>query len=530
MTGPRNIKFSQFLEYARNSQYALWSIFGMFICMLFLQCCFFEKFSMDISIFSCFSYPSRISSIYLSKIAISIFIASFVLIFKRKYWTIYALGINAIWCIAELVYMQSFDNLLMDSYSFSMAGNLKGFTSSIYMYLETRYIWFAIPILLQGLTIYFWDNKKRSKWYMFVGVNLCAIFLAFGHIFIESYRWRNNAFRRPEIHLSSLWEPLTSHDQNISCLLYTHEYSEIHAFMALSYRMIFGREKPVDVEKLNTDIMPYIQPMDTIPVPKAKLVIVLVESLENWAIMPEITPNICHFMESRNTLYATKIKRQALKGNSMDGQQLVLTGVLPVQEGAACFRFPYNSYPSICELYDSSAIFVPGNDQIWNQKLMSKAFQVDTSYYCPFNDTEILLEYEKHAAKYDCSVILTSSSHSPFSSADSSNLVLPNDMPQSMANYLKCINYTDRCMGPSLKRLSELDDVVVVITGDHTIFTDKYRIPFNDWCVRSGNKQYCVKEGYCPLIAGGGGLELLFAYYRRGVSNGYFPNHLAFNR
>lgn len=73
------MKLYQILEHTRNSKYAIWSIFGMFVCMLFVQCCLFEKFSMYISVFSCFIHPTRISSIYLSKIAISIVFASLIL-------------------------------------------------------------------------------------------------------------------------------------------------------------------------------------------------------------------------------------------------------------------------------------------------------------------------------------------------------------------------------------------------------------------------------------------------------------------
>jgi phosphoglycerol transferase MdoB-like AlkP superfamily enzyme len=73
----------------------------------------------------------------------------------------------------------------------------------------------------------------------------------------------------------------------------------------------------------------------------------LIESLENWVITPEIMPNLYSLTKSNNILYAPRITSQALKGTSADGQMIVLTGLLPIKNGATCFRYSDNTYPSI---------------------------------------------------------------------------------------------------------------------------------------------------------------------------------------
>jgi membrane-anchored protein YejM (alkaline phosphatase superfamily) len=197
----------------------------------------------------------------------------------------------------------------------------------------------------------------------------------------------------------------------------------------------------------------------------------------------------------------------------MDGQILVNTGILPLKNGASCFRFPHNRYPSISELYNNAAILVPGGPSVWNQVAISKSCGIDTNYTVSFNDADIFHKYEEIMNEHDFVMVLTSSSHSPFRQyADSSDLVLPVAMPEVMRNYLKTINFMDRYLGHALQKIDESDelrDAVVVITGDHTIFSQNFREEFYSYCQSSGELQYKVNEAYCPLIVstGGGGMR-----------------------
>ena len=495
------------VDICRNSKWSTLCISLLFAVALFAQCCLFERFAMGMSVFSCFIHPTRIISVYTQKLAISIFFASLCFLFKRKYWVLYVLVINAIWIIAECVYMESFDDLMIDAYSLSMVSNLSGFESSIWMYIHSHYIWLFLPIFLMAVAVYFFDNRQKSNWKAFAICLLLALGLNTGHAMYLSHIYQTK--NMDDVHISDVWNPITSDLIETSTITYAHDYSIVHCFLRVGYEMLVNTEEDVDVDVLTREMQPFIQPMDTVPQPKTKLVIFLVESLESWAIMPEVTPNICKVIASDGSLYAPYIKRQALKGQSMDGQILVNTGILPLKNGASCFRCPYNRFPAISELYTTSAIIVPGGTSVWNQGCMSRAMGIDTNYVAPFDDEGIIEIYEQIAEQYDYVMVLTSSSHSPFTeAADRSNIKLPDDMPELMKNYLKSINFTDRCLGKALDKISNsenLKDITIVITSDHTIFSEAHRQQFEKWCKDSGQTQYKPNVAYRPLMVLPGG-------------------------
>lgn len=497
------------VEYLRKSKYATLWIALTFAVALFTQCCMFYYFTDGVSVFSCFLHPRRIISIYFQKVAISIFLASLVFLFERKYWTIYVLCVNAIWILAECVYMQAFDGMLIDAYSLSMADNLDGFTESILMYMQPCYLWLLLPVVCMAVVLYCFDNRQSVNWkYSCVGIIFSMMLNIANAAYVTHY---NRVELLEATTIADVWNPISSNEIDTSSPRYAYFYSSVHAFLRVGYEMIFNREEDTDVEQLTQDMQLFVQSTTEKPVPQSKLVIFLVESLENWAILPEITPNICRYMETHNTIYAPYIKRQAKKGGSMDGQILVHSGILPIKNGASCFRFPRNRYPSIGELYDKTAILVPGGPKVWNQGLISAACGVDTNYTVSMNDAEIFKQYQRVAEQYDYVMVITASSHSPFKKyADSSGLVLPTTMPELMRNYLKTINFMDRCLGDALQMIDEsaaLRDAVVVITGDHTIFSNNFREEFDAYCQSGGELQYKVNEAYCPLIVGGGRLK-----------------------
>lgn len=65
-------------------------------------------------------------------------------------------------------------------------------------------------------------------------------------------------------------------------------------------------------------------------------------------------------------------------------------------------------------------------------------------------------------------------SHAPFwKYAENSFLEIPNDLPESKINYIKSINYTDKCIGEFLEKLKDnpkMKNTTIVIVGDHCIF------------------------------------------------------------
>ena len=84
---------------------AQWFLFALFALTIFLQCCLFHWLAFhSILISSLWKNPMAFWAFYLPKISISLFIASFVFLFRRKGWTIVVSILINIWIIAELIY------------------------------------------------------------------------------------------------------------------------------------------------------------------------------------------------------------------------------------------------------------------------------------------------------------------------------------------------------------------------------------------------------------------------------------------
>ncbi|MBR3979847.1 MAG: sulfatase-like hydrolase/transferase [Bacteroidales bacterium] len=247
---------------------------------------------------------------------------------------------------------------------------------------------------------------------------------------------------------------------------------------------------------------------------KNNLIVILVESLESWTLQFKdengdyVAPNMQKLINSDSVLYCSKIKSQALYGNSGDGQMLVNTGMLPIQTGAACMLFGKNKYPNIAHYYQNATNVNPLNSNVWNQHEMNVCYNYK-DYVFPecrkVNDAEIFnMAYENIITKKGlfCTQIITISTHVPFENVSDINLPFKNDMPQNLRGYLNCVHYTDSCIGDFLNKLdvaSLLSSSTVVITGDHTVFKKSLLDEFAPFAQKY-NYPIPQNESYCPLI------------------------------
>jgi phosphoglycerol transferase MdoB-like AlkP superfamily enzyme len=220
------------------------------------------------------------------------------------------------------------------------------------------------------------------------------------------------------------------------------------------------------------------------------LIVILFESLEHWCINTqlcgqEITPNLNKLMRDKNVLSSLHCIPQTKQGKSSDAQLIICTGLLPTKDGAVCMRFPSNYFPSIVEAMTPrhSNIYVPTPSSSWNQGIMTKSYHFNNLYAQTVSDKEILQNVTEDIEKCRdnfCFLTTTMASHSPFTSyCDSSKIQLQTDMPGDIKNYLLSVNYTDECIGILLNKIKQdsllSQNTTVVITGDHTIFTDDDR-------------------------------------------------------
>lgn len=233
--------------------------------------------------------------------------------------------------------------------------------------------------------------------------------------------------------------------------------------------------------------------------------LILVESLEDWAVRPDITPNLYRFIHNHNVVYATRTKSQTLAGNSADGQMIYNTGLLPIRDGVVVNSYSQNLFPSLSDMYRTTAMIQPGELGVWNQYTMNIAYGIDTAYTVPSSlDEQSFQVLNSIIGQYDYILVITIASHSPFVACSHfSSLSLPDDMPANMRNYLLCMNYTDSCWGDFLQRIdtdSVLHNSVVCFMGDHIIFDPIMRKEFQDYCDRAG-LDYQPQEAYTAFVA-----------------------------
>ena len=142
-----------------NSPYFIGTMFAL---LLFIKCVLFNWFGFHhILVASLWNSPTSFWGYYLPKLAISIGVASFAMLCNRK-WVLIVLSILVdIWIIANLMYIRSY-GMIIDSFSITMLGNLRGFESSLPLYLRLNDIVYPIFTLLFVLLVSFTHTHMRE--------------------------------------------------------------------------------------------------------------------------------------------------------------------------------------------------------------------------------------------------------------------------------------------------------------------------------------------------------------------------------
>lgn len=440
-----------------------------------------------------------IGSVLLPKISIAVLLSGVLLLTPRKYWTIIFLLLYDTWCIANLVYYRSTMSLI-DVSAVSMVGNMKGFWDSVWFLLSWKdCTFYGITMLYTLLFVLF--NTRKTRWQASIMLFLVSYGLTLLGIFCMTKRWGRD--------LEMFYEPLSKNmRRTLSGVDYTlnvREASLVHAWGFILLDFIEGEQSKHNLSsKDREDIAPLVGEEVSVSF-NDKLLIILVESLENWAVNPVSMPHLYHFTETHPCLWAQKIAKQTLNGASSDGQLIINTGLLPISQGAVCYLFPSNKYPSIASCAEGkAATIIPHEITVWNQHYLSLSWGYDTTIVRTPNDT-VLAEETLYLLRngYQMVQMITMASHIPFTyGASRSHLQLPESMPRFMADYMKSLHYTDEGLALILNAIdkdSTLHNTTILITGDHTIFYPDQRHEFASYCKTEG-LGYAIQEAYCPLI------------------------------
>ena len=464
-------RIQQWLSVGNRAGYV---IFALFTLLIFGQTLLFDHFAFrELALQP--SIQNRIAML-LSKLAAAMGFASFTFLLRDKRWLIALSLVIDTWFIANLIYMRN-NHILLDAEAFNMSGNLHGYFWSVLIYIE----WW-IDLLFYGLTglfacIYLYTKQSARCWQAWLIMLLAAVGLRLGAEalyvnekkkttqteatydavpFIREHREPvyGTHFPTTVAHTSVLYSPL----------YITSDY----------YLMINDIQPDRPLTPHDYAVMAHLDEGEDSVALDSPLIIVLLESLENWVLTPQIMPNLYRLTQNDHVFYANRIHTQIVGAPSADGQMLVNTGLLPINAGGTCLHYARNTFPGIMKLAPDSAIcLLPHDTCVWNQTMMSPAYGYDsTIIYCDI-DTILFQKLDSLVDDgYRYIQCITQSTHAPFVNEKYSHLALPKSMPWVMYNFIRGFNSLDDGLGYFIRKLEtdpNLQNYTVVITGDHRI-------------------------------------------------------------
>ncbi|MBQ6748415.1 MAG: sulfatase-like hydrolase/transferase [Paludibacteraceae bacterium] len=458
----------------KKDRKASWIIFGLFTLLVFVQTLLFDHFAfreMELQ-------PSwqNVVAMLLSKLAASMLFGSFTFLLRDKRWLIAISLIIDTWFVANLIYMRN-NHILLDAEAFNMSGNLHGYFWSVLIYIE-----WGIDLLFVGLTalfslVYLYTKQTARYWQGWLIMLLVAVVLRLvaEGIYVDVKK----KTVQPEVKYDAV--PFTREHREP---VYGTHFPTTVANTSVLYSPLYITS---DYYLMKNDIQP-VRPLtphdyaimahldageDSVSL-SSPLLIVLLESLENWVLTPQIMPNLYRLTQNDHVFYANRIHTQIMGAPSADGQMLVNTGLLPINAGGTCLHYWRNTYPAVMKLAPDSAVcLLPHDTTVWNQTHMSPAYGYDSTIcYC---DIDTIL-FQKLDSLVDDGwryiQCITQSTHAPFVNEQYSHLALPKSMPWVMYNFIRGFNALDDGLAHLVRKIETdpvLQNYTIVITGDHRI-------------------------------------------------------------
>ena len=483
---------------SNNQKHANWIVFGLFTLMVFGKTLLFDHFAFrELAL-----QPSIMLHIsqWITKIAAALFFASFTFLLRDKRWLILLSFIIDTWFITNLIYMRN-NHILLDAEAFNMSSNLHGYFWSVLIYIE-----WGIDLLFYALTalfcvIYCFVTKTERYWKLWLLVLVLSVGLRLSGeaLYVAEKKttfdiWPFIRERREPVY--GMHFPTTVANTSV---LYSPMY------ILADYYLMINTIQPLrpitnqDIQQMR--VLDYGQKLDTLQSP---LIIILLESLENWVLTPQIMPNLYRLTQNEHVFYANRIHTQIVGAPSADGQMIVNTGLLPINAGGTCLYYGANQYPAIMNLApDSTVCLLPHDLPVWNQTQMSPAYGYDTTIcYCDI-DTILFQKLDTLVSQgWQYIQCITQSTHAPFVNEKYSNLELPEDMPWVMYNFIRGFNALDDGVGYFVRKLetdTTLQKYTIVITADHRILHYEKRQQMQAYADENG-MNLCPMDDCLPLI------------------------------
>ena len=234
--------------------------------------------------------------------------------------------------------------------------------------------------------------------------------------------------------------------------------------------------------------------------PKENIILIIVESLLSFPTDLkingiEITPTLNKLVE-KGAYYNNNMTSLIQLGESSDGQFTYLNGLIPKTKGVTIYDYFNNTFVSLPKLLKKQKpgiecrMVIPTSSKTWRQdgvciqygfdKLYSRKEYTLSNYKENWLNDKLLFEYaasiDKNSKQPFFSLILTSSTHSPYTKAVEDYLIpFPDTYSEELKNYLSNVHYMDKYLGKYLNFLKEnhlYHKSQIIKASDHSISND----------------------------------------------------------
>ncbi|MDC2392839.1 LTA synthase family protein [Bacteroides ovatus] len=232
----------------------------------------------------------------------------------------------------------------------------------------------------------------------------------------------------------------------------------------------------------------------------SSIILIIVESLLSFPTDLkingiEITPTLNKLVE-KGAYYNNNMTSLIQLGESSDGQFTYLNGLIPKTKGVTIYDYFNNTFVSLPKLLKKQKpgiecrMVIPTSSKTWRQdgvciqygfdKLYSRKEYTLSNYKENWLNDKLLFEYaasiDKNSKQPFFSLILTSSTHSPYTKAVEDYLIpFPDTYSEELKNYLSNVHYMDKYLGKYLNFLKEnhlYHNSLIIIASDHSISND----------------------------------------------------------
>ena len=488
--------FARFRVWLSKDSNAAWTIFVLFAFFTFIKTLLFDECAFHYRMNSTlFETQRSFWGALLTKLSLSLIFASFTFLLKDKRWMILLSFAIDTWCVANLIYMRN-NYILLDAEAFNEASNLHGYWLSTLIYIE-----WGIDLCFYLMTalwscIFFFTGRSNRSWKAFLVVMAIGVAIHFVGDAVKQTVTVNTITRDGrELMYGTSYSRAVEHSSILEAPAYIlYDYSKM-------------KKKELPYHPLQEADLELLEPL-TNGTPNSRtsepLLIILLESLENWVVREDVMPNLWKLTQSEHVLYADHIHTQIVGAPSADGQMIINTGLLPISAGATCLHYPHNYYPSLMKLTDEHRVLLLPHDlSVWNQTEMSPAYGYDTTIVFSDIDTllftrlnELIDTGERHI---QC---ITQSTHAPFANEQYSHLSVPQDMPWVMSNYIRGFNALDDGLKIFIDKLATdtaLQQFTIILTGDHRILHQEKREQMMRYSKKHG-LDYNATDDCLPLV------------------------------